>query len=117
MTERSLEHKAADGTAVEVGQSWAYRSRPGDALAQVTVIRLGTQRAARVLVTFTDEAFQGRQEWVPPGRLKARQELVDEFLAHEARWNRIPALPGETGQDHPQGRFVSHGMAYGRPCS
>lgn len=89
MTSASPEHKAADGTVVEAGQSWAYRARRDDALAQVTVIRLGTQRPARVLVKFTDEAFEGRQEWVPPARLKARWEHVDEFRAREARWDRI----------------------------
>jgi hypothetical protein len=72
MTQRSLEHKAADGTAVEAGQSWAYRARQSDALARVTAVRLGSQRPARVLVKFIDEAFEGRQEWVPPARLKAR---------------------------------------------
>ena len=91
MKERSLEHKAADGTAVEAGQSWAYRARQDDALAQVSVIRLGTQRPARVLITFTDEAFEGRQEWVPPARLKTRWEHVEEFRAREARWNAIDA--------------------------
>jgi hypothetical protein len=91
MTSASPEHKAADGTAVQAGQSWAYRARRGDALTQVTVVRLGAQRPARALVTFADEAFEGRQEWVPPARLKARWEHVDEFRAREARWDRIEA--------------------------
>jgi len=28
----------------------------------------------------------------------------------------LPALQFEAGQDHPQGRFASHVMAYGHPC-
>lgn len=44
MTSGGPEHKAADGTAVGAGQSWAYRARQNDALAQVTVVRLSTQR-------------------------------------------------------------------------
>ncbi len=51
---------------------------PNDALAQVTVVRLGTQRLARVLVEFTDEAFEGRQEWMLPARLKAHWEHASE---------------------------------------
>ena len=51
---------------------------PNDALAQVTVVRLCTQRLARVLVKFTDEAFEGRQEWMPTARLKAHWEHVNE---------------------------------------
>jgi hypothetical protein len=57
----------------------------------VTVIRLGTQRPARVQVRFTGEAFEGRQEWVPPARLKSRWDHVEEFRAREARWDRIHA--------------------------
>lgn len=91
MSSASPAHKAADGTTVEAGQSWAYRARQGGALAQVTVIRPGTQRPARVLVKFADEAFEGRREWVPPARLKTRWENVDEFRAREARWDRIDA--------------------------
>jgi hypothetical protein len=84
-------HKAADGTQVEAGQCWAYRARRVDELAQVTVVRLGTQRPARVLVRFADEASEGRQEWVPPGRLQTPWERRDEFVAREARWYKIHA--------------------------
>jgi hypothetical protein len=72
MNQGELQHRAADGTLVEAGQGWAYRARQADSLAEVRVLRLGTQRPARVLVRFADEVFEGRQEWVPPARLKAR---------------------------------------------
>jgi len=77
---------------VEVGESWAYRARRSDDLVEVEVLKVGTHRPARVLVGFVDEQFEGRQEWVPPGRLKARWEAVDAFRDDEARWARIDAL-------------------------
>ncbi len=42
-----------------------------------------------MLVHFVDEKFEGRQEWVPPARLKVRWEAIDAFRASEARWDRI----------------------------
>jgi hypothetical protein len=86
-----LQHKAVDGTLLEVGQVWAYRARQTDSLAEVTVLRLGAQRPARVLVKFAAEAFEGLQEWVPPSRLKALWPDADEYRAWEERWNQIHA--------------------------
>jgi hypothetical protein len=93
MTELSPVPAATGGTAVTVepGQSWAYRARQGDGLVEVKVVRLGTQRPARVLVRFADDAFEGREEWVPPARLKVLWENVAEFRADEERWDRIQA--------------------------
>ncbi|CAN5378311.1 hypothetical protein BH10ACT9_BH10ACT9_41240 [soil metagenome] len=71
------------------GQSWAYRARQVDDVVEVEVLKPGTQRPPRVLVRFVDERFEGRQEWVPPARLKVRWEAVDTFRASEARWDRI----------------------------
>jgi hypothetical protein len=56
---------------VEAGQASAYRARQADDLVQVKVLRLGSQRPARVLVKFAAELIEGRQERVPPARLKA----------------------------------------------
>lgn len=91
MTQPALQHKAADGTLVEAGQDWAYRARQTDTLVQVKVVRLGTQRPARALIKFADETFEGRQEWVPPTRLKARWQDVGQYRAREERWNQIDA--------------------------
>ena len=91
MTQPGLQHTAADGGLVEAGQEWAYRARQADDLVQVRVLRLGTQRPARVLVQFADEVFEGRQEWVPPARLKAHWQDVGQYRAREALWNRIHA--------------------------
>jgi hypothetical protein len=89
MTQPSPKHQAADGSEVKAGQSWAYRAHQGDELAQVMVARLGTQRPARVMVQFTDEAFEGRQEWIPPARLKVLWQDVSVFRAREERWDRL----------------------------
>ncbi|MBX7433787.1 hypothetical protein JDV09_16975 [Mycobacterium sp. Y57] len=56
---------------------------------QVEVLKLGTQRPPRVQVRWVDESFEGRQEWVPPARLKVRWEAVDGFRTSEAHWDRI----------------------------
>jgi hypothetical protein len=72
-----------------VGQTWAYRARQVDDVVEVEVLKLGTQRPPRVFVRFVEERFEGRQEWVPPARLKVRWEAVDVFRASEARWDRI----------------------------
>jgi hypothetical protein len=52
---------------------------------------LGPQRPARVRVRFADDAFEGREEWVPPDRLKMPWENVAQFRAREERWDRIHA--------------------------
>jgi hypothetical protein len=74
------------------GESWAYRARQVDDVVAVEVMKLGTQRPARVLVRFVDERFEGRQEWVPPARLKVPWAVVDVFREREARWDRIDKL-------------------------
>lgn len=52
-------------------------------------MRAGTQRPARVLVRFADDALEGREEWVPPARLKVPWAGVAEFRAREERWDKI----------------------------
>jgi hypothetical protein len=76
---------------MEPGESWAYRARQVDPLVEVLVVRLGTQKPARVLVRFVDDQFEGREEWVPPGRLKVSWREVEEYRAREERWTRIQA--------------------------
>lgn len=74
---------------MEASEAWAYRARQTDQLVQVRVIRIGTQKPARVLVHFVDDVFEGREEWVPPARLKVLWENVGAFREREARWDRI----------------------------
>lgn len=76
---------------VQTGELWAYRARGIDPLVEVAVVRLGSQKPERVLVRFVDEVFEGRQEWVPPGRLRVPWARVGEFVAREERWDRVVA--------------------------
>lgn len=55
-------------------------------------MRLETQRPARVLPRFADVAFEGREDWVPPARLKVRWENIAESRAWEERWDRIHSV-------------------------
>ncbi|AII11357.1 hypothetical protein EP51_45980 (plasmid) [Rhodococcus opacus] len=59
------------------------------------VMKVGTQKPARVHVSWVDEAFEGKQEWVPPARLKVGWGSVETFLAEEAKWAAVRELsPG-----------------------
>lgn len=72
-------------TEFEAGQHWGYRvQRRGGQLTEVRVVRVGVRRPARVLVEFLDEAFEGRREWVPPGRLKVLWAEAGAWLAEES---------------------------------
>lgn len=75
------------------GERWGYRARGIDPLVEVEVVKYGTQKPARVLVRFVDEAFEGREEWVPPARLKVPWVDASAFEAREARWNRVDTNP------------------------
>lgn len=71
------------------GETWAYRARLFDPLVAVEVIRHGVKRPARVLVRFVDESFEGKEDWVPPTRLKVPWDGVEDYRAYEERWDRI----------------------------
>lgn len=72
-----------------VGETWAYRHHGGDPLVQVLVRSIGSKRPARVLIRFVDAEFEGREEWVPPARLKVLWRDVDAFIARERRWDAV----------------------------
>jgi hypothetical protein len=81
------------GGAVEIDTVWAYRARStDDAVVPVRLLKEGTKKPARVLVRFEDPAAEGREEWVPPVRLKVRWSDVAGFLAREARWKAVRDL-------------------------
>lgn len=84
-----------------VGESWGYRARGADPLVQVVVIRLGVKKPRRVLVRFVDEEFEGRQDWVPPARLKAPWGAAGEFEERERRWDAVVA-PSPPRYDDPE---------------
>lgn len=74
------------------GEVWAYRARGVDPLTPVRVVRHGSQKPARVLVHFEDDAMEGREEWVPPARLKVPWDQAEDFKAEEARRDALTAL-------------------------
>ena len=80
--------------AMEPGERWAYRARGVDPLVEVEIKRLGTQKPARVLVRFVADDAEGREEWVPPARLKVPWAEVGEYRAREARWEAVDTHPG-----------------------
>lgn len=82
---------------MESGERWAYRARGIDPLVEVEVKRLGTQKPARVLVLFIGDDAEGREEWVPPARLKVPWGEIAEFMAREARWEAVDTHPGLRG--------------------
>ena len=49
---------------------------------------------------FIDDDFEGREEWVPPGRLKVRWSEVEDYRASVERWERIYAAGPR--QDDPR---------------
>jgi hypothetical protein len=71
------------------GSHWAYRYHADDELVEVEVVRQGVKKPARVLVRWVDDEFEGRQDWVPPARLKVPWESVEELRAWETRWAEI----------------------------
>lgn len=81
--------KADNGEVLAVGQRWAYRQGARGTVACVEVTRVGTSRPARVRVRFVADEYEGREEWVPPTRLKARWEHVAEWQAREDRWAAV----------------------------
>jgi hypothetical protein len=72
-----------------IGEHWAYRARAVDRLDEVAVQRFGSKSPPRVLIRFVDPAQEGREEWVPPGRLKAPWTERDAFLERERRWAAV----------------------------
>lgn len=73
-------------------QVWAYRARGVDPLTPVRVVRHGQNTPPRVLIHFVDEQMEGREEWVPPARLKVPWTQVEDFIAMEARWEAVHDL-------------------------
>ncbi|MFE4197353.1 hypothetical protein ACFRJ9_15930 [Paenarthrobacter sp. NPDC056912] len=78
---------------MEPGELWAYRQRAVDPLEPVTYLRhrRGDQPKHKYsLVRFEAEDADGREEWVPDGRLKCPWEEAEHFEAEERKW--IPLL-------------------------
>lgn len=82
-------HRWSRVTAVEVGEVWVYRASGTAPVVQVEVKRIGTERPARVQIKYLPDEFEGREEWVPPARLKVLWSQVDAWLAREGRWEAV----------------------------
>ncbi|MFF3403532.1 hypothetical protein ACFYW6_34185 [Streptomyces sp. NPDC002659] len=89
---------------MEPGERWAYRSSPYHGpVSEVEVLRMGTQRPARVKVRFAAEDAEGREEWVPPARLRVPWEQKDEWLEKQSRWSELT----QDGPDDDAAEFVA----------
>lgn len=95
---------------MDVCESWAYRARGQDPLVEVRVLRIGTDRPPRVLVRFVDDTFEGKEEWVPPARLKILWASVEAFRAHEQHWDAVCA--DGPGRDSPE--YWAAGLVFER---
>ncbi|MGI5133187.1 hypothetical protein ACQEVB_40750 [Pseudonocardia sp. CA-107938] len=71
------------------GEIWAYRARGTDPFSAVAVVRYGTKKPLRVLVRFIAPEDEGREEWVPPGRLKVPWPERQAYLDREQRWHAV----------------------------
>ena len=76
---------------VQVGEEWAYRERANSNPTPVRVTKVGTARPPRVKIRFLDDSFEGREEWVPPSRLKVLWADLDAWRAREDRWEAVAA--------------------------
>ncbi|MEQ3551754.1 hypothetical protein WIS52_14870 [Pseudonocardia nematodicida] len=77
-----------------VGERWAYRARAIDRVTEVEVLKIGTNRPPRVRVRFVDEAQEGREEWVPPARLKVPWAQGAEWQQLQDRWEAARVASG-----------------------
>lgn len=82
-------------TAFTPGELWGYRARARDELTCVQVLKIGTKRPPRVKIRFEDDQYEGRQDWVPPARLKTRWEDRAAFLTVEQRWHTVEDASAE----------------------
>ena len=74
-----------------VGQEWAYRAGAKQPLARVRVTKLGARKPARAKVYFVDDRFEGREEWVPPLRLKAPWGQAEHWQGREDKFAAVEA--------------------------
>ncbi|MDA1386612.1 MULTISPECIES: hypothetical protein [Glycomyces] len=77
------------------GELWGYRARARDELACVKVLKVGTKRPLRLKIRFVDDEYEGREDWVPPARLKVRWQDRVRFIAAEQRWQTVEDASAE----------------------
>lgn len=94
-----------DLSELTVGEQWAYRAKRTEPLACVEVMRLGTGRPQRVQIKFVNDEFEGREEWVPPVRLKVPWVDADSWRENEKRWEDLRDANGYI-RDTPEGHAI-----------
>lgn len=72
-----------------IGEEWAYRPKTRARVTPVRVVRIGTKKPLRVFVHFLDDSFEGREEWVPPTRLKVLWPEASDWQEREDRWQAV----------------------------
>lgn len=77
---------------MERGEHWAYRARQKDPLVEVEILRQGSSRPPRVQIRFVADEFEGREEWVPPARLKVPWQQASDYQQREDQWERLREL-------------------------
>lgn len=97
---------------MESGERWAYRAAPfKGAVAEVEVLKVGTQRPVRVRVRFVADEAEGHEEWVPAARLRVPWEEKDAWLQRQDRWD---ALTSDGPVDDDAAEFVAASMVFDR---
>ncbi|SDP90861.1 hypothetical protein SAMN04487905_112187 [Actinopolyspora xinjiangensis] len=81
--------KAVNDEPIEPKQQWAYRKGARGPVTCVEVLRLGTARPARVRVRFVEDEYEGREDWVPPNRLKVRWKDAAAWQERDRQWNAV----------------------------
>jgi hypothetical protein len=86
---------------MEKGEHWVYKAGAQQPVLEVKVLAIGTDKPARVKVEFVADEFEGKQDWVPPSRLKVPWGQIESFVAHEAAWAAVlaPSLSMPEGED------------------
>jgi hypothetical protein len=85
---------------MEINEIWAYRKTGKHPLEPVRFLkhrRGTTARNKAAQVRFEDPEADGREEWVPTGRLKCSWEDAEAFVAKERRWAKVRAA-SRTGE-------------------
>ena len=87
-----VDHIGKDASPPSMDEVWAYRARAIDELVPVRVLKFGTKSPPRVLVRFEEPAMEGREDWVPPTRLKVVWSRGRRLPGRGGRWAAVAAL-------------------------
>lgn len=74
---------------MDIGSEWAYRTNQRKPVTRVKVLRVGANRPLRVLVRFMADEYEGREEWVPPARLKTTWDKAEVWVANDKQWTAL----------------------------